>query len=188
MRKWKAGRSLVLVGFILGAFPGLAQQSGILRGSITNSTTGESLAGVNIYVEELQSGTVSDLRGAYRLALPADSSLRLRFSFIGYENVNRVITLAPGEERIVDIAMKEQSKLLQEVQVQGQVEDIRDQVSMVKLDPKSVENLPSPFGDFNKILSTLPGVFSNNELSSAYSVRGGNFDENLVYVKAKVHN
>ena len=182
MRKWKASRAVVLVGFILGAFPGLAQQRGILRGSITNSTTGESLAGVNIYVEELQSGTVSDQQGIYRLTLPADSSLRLRFSFIGYENVNRVITLAPGEERVVDITMKEQSKLLQEVQVQGQVEDIRDQVSMVKLDPKSVENLPSPFGDFNKILSTLPGVFSNNELSSAYSVRGGNFDENLVYV------
>jgi hypothetical protein len=42
--------------------------------------------------------------------------------------------------------------------------------------------MPSPFGDFNKVIATMPGVVSNNELSSTYSVRGGNYNENLVYV------
>ncbi len=54
--------------------------------------------------------------------------------------------------------------------------------SISRIEPKSIKTLPSAFGDFNKVLTTLPGVVSNNELSSTYSVRGGNFDENLVYV------
>ncbi|MER2998159.1 TonB-dependent receptor plug domain-containing protein [Pontibacter populi] len=60
--------------------------------------------------------------------------------------------------------------------------DTREQASTTKLDPRLTRNLPSAYGDFNKILVTLPGVSSNNELSSTYSVRGGNYDENLVYV------
>jgi hypothetical protein len=60
--------------------------------------------------------------------------------------------------------------------------DQRRQVSSIRLDPKIPKFLPSPFGDFNKILATLPGVQSDSELSSQYTVRGGNFDENLVYV------
>lgn len=182
MRKSIVCRALALGGVILGSYAASAQERGIIRGAITSIATGERLAGVNIYVRELQSGTVSDQRATYRLSLPSDSSLNIRFSFVGYENEERTIVLKPGQERVLDISMKERTQLLDEVAVQGEIEDIRDQVSVVKLDPKSVENLPSPFGDFNKILSTLPGVFSNNELSSAYFVRGGNFDENLVYV------
>jgi hypothetical protein len=60
--------------------------------------------------------------------------------------------------------------------------DTREQVSITRIDPRSAKGLPSPFGDFNAILKTLPGVVSNNELSSTYNVRGGNYDENLVYV------
>src|SRR5690606_9734357 len=71
--------------------------------------------------------------------------------------------------------------LLDDVYVEGTRE--RDAVDPgTRLDPKSAQNLPSAFGDFNKVLLTLPGVAGNNELSSAYNVRGGNFDENLVYV------
>ena len=60
--------------------------------------------------------------------------------------------------------------------------DTREQVSITRIDPRSAKEIPSPFGDFNAILKTLPGVVSNNELSSTYNVRGGNYDENLVYV------
>jgi hypothetical protein len=53
---------------------------------------------------------------------------------------------------------------------------------MLRLDPKDVNLAPSMAGGISSILKTLPGVSSNNELSSQYSVRGGNYDENLVYV------
>ena len=60
--------------------------------------------------------------------------------------------------------------------------DEREQVSITRIDPTSAKEIPSAFGDFNAILKTLPGVSGNNELSSTYNVRGGNYDENLVYV------
>ena len=53
----------------------------------------------------------------------------------------------------------------------------------IKIDPKAVEEIPNPSGNFETILKTIgSGVVSNNELSSEYSVRGGNYDENFVYV------
>src|SRR5204863_3648912 len=51
-----------------------------------------------------------------------------------------------------------------------------------KLDPRTVVFMPNPTGDVNSLLTGQMGVVTRNELSSGYSVRGGNFDENLVYV------
>lgn len=62
------------------------------------------------------------------------------------------------------------------------IDQTRKEASIIKLDPKVLSHVPSPFQDISSILATMPGVSSNNELSNQYSVRGGNFDENLVYV------
>ena len=51
-----------------------------------------------------------------------------------------------------------------------------------KIDPKTLEKLPTTSGGIEGIIKLLPGISSNNELSSQYSVRGGNYDENLIYV------
>ena len=59
---------------------------------------------------------------------------------------------------------------------------INSDVTMMRIPIKDINLLPSASGSFEAILKTMPGVSSNNELSSQYSVRGGNFDENLVYV------
>ena len=60
--------------------------------------------------------------------------------------------------------------------------DTREQVSILQLEPRTAKEIPSPFGDFSAVLKTLPGVASTNELTSTYSVRGGNYEENLIYV------
>ena len=53
---------------------------------------------------------------------------------------------------------------------------------ITKIDPKSLEKIPTSTGSVESIIKLLPGVSANNELSSQYSVRGGNYDENLIYV------
>jgi hypothetical protein len=58
----------------------------------------------------------------------------------------------------------------------------REKVSMQVIDPKTAATLPNASGSFETILKTLPGVSSNNEMSAQYNVRGGNYDENLIYV------
>jgi len=64
-----------------------------------------------------------------------------------------------------------------------QVEEERNRAKpMQSIDPKNIKYIPSPNGSFEAVIKTLPGVSSNNELTSQYNVRGGSFDENLVYV------
>src|SRR5690606_37564215 len=93
------------------------------------------------------------------------------------------IELMPQENRFLAIELLPDNSQLKAVTITGRsADDTRTQVSITRLDPRLTQQLPAPFQEFNKVLLTLPGVTSNNELSSSYSVRGGNFDENLVYV------
>ncbi len=55
-------------------------------------------------------------------------------------------------------------------------------MEVIKVSPKVLETLANPTGDFSTLMKTMPGVSVNNELSTQYSVRGGNYDENLIYV------
>ena len=73
--------------------------------------------------------------------------------------------------------------MLDRVEISSEREEVlRQQAGVTFLEPKNVREMPAPYGDVGKLLATLPGVVSNNELSGTYSVRGGNFEENLVYV------
>ncbi|MFM7822692.1 MAG: TonB-dependent receptor plug domain-containing protein, partial [Bacteroidota bacterium] len=80
---------------------------------------------------------------------------------------------------LLDIKMTISSTPLPEIEVKDKR---RDNLTMVPIDPKTISVLPNTTGSFEAVLKTFAGVVSNNELSSQYSVRGGNFDENLVYV------
>ena len=87
--------------------------------------------------------------------------------------------LKKGQEYTLNMELKSSSKLLEDVIITDQ-KSRKESFSRIK--PKHVSVLPGNSGGIEAILKTLPGVSSANELSSQYSVRGGNFDENLVYV------
>ncbi len=150
-----------------------------LNGSV--SVLSEPLQGAFIKVNSLAKGTQSDANGKFSLKLPADIDLLVEVSYLGMKNLRYKVRLKPGEIRQLNAELEEELKEGKDVVVTAKRE-FREQVSLTTLDPKIAKLMPSPFGDFNKVLATLPGVVSNSELSSAYSVRGGNFNENLVYV------
>lgn len=128
-------------------------------------------------------GVQTDAQGRFSLKVPAVEDLVLVVRFLGYKEQERTVRLQAGEEQVFDFVLEPDPQQLRQVDVRGKREDdTREQVSVTRLDPTLTKTLPSAFGDFNMILATLPGVTSNNELSSTYSVRGGNYDENLVYV------
>jgi hypothetical protein len=82
---------------------------------------------------------------------------------------------------ILKLSIKE--KILDETEIVAKDESDRLQAGTLKLDGETFRLVPVPFGDFNQRLATIGlGIASNSELSAAYRVRGGNFDENLVYV------
>ena len=118
--------------------------------------------------------------GKYNLGIPANRSVVLVYSFIGFEKEKiRIPMLKKGQNYTLDIKLRSSSTLLKDVIITDQ-KSRKERFSRIKT--KHVSVLPGNSGGVEAILKTLPGVSSANELSSQYSVRGGNFDENLVYV------
>lgn len=108
----------------------------------------------------------------------AEKDITLVFTSNNYERVNRVLNLKEGEVLSYSPQMKFKN-ILNEVLVT----DFKTRSEeAIRIDPTIFNRLPSPTGNIEDIIKTQMGVSSNNELSSGYSVRGGNFDENLVYV------
>jgi hypothetical protein len=100
------------------------------------------------------------------------------FNSLSHTQEQRIVKLAPGEKRELNTTLKFKNTF-NIINIYDKSE--RNQ-TITRIDPILITHIPTASQDFNAILFTLPGVSNRNELSSAYSVRGGNFDENLVYV------
>lgn len=163
-------------GCILFSFT-FAQKSKV-SGVVTGEKEG-TIPGVTVRVGNTANGTITDGSGYFHLSVSNGENV-LEFSHVQFEPFRLNLNL--NGDTTLQIVLKERTTQLADIRVEGEI-IVDDQiVTTHKIDSKAAKSLPSTFGDFNKILVTLPGVSSNNELSSAYSVRGGNFDENLVYV------
>ncbi|RDV14812.1 TonB-dependent receptor [Pontibacter diazotrophicus] len=158
-----------------------AQQARI-TGKVLNPEH-QSLELATIAVKGTSLATQTNRSGVFELRVPAQKKLVLLAKYLGYLELEQTVLLQPNETLNLNLVLQPNSHALGTLDVRGKNgDDTREQVSMTKLDPRDIKTLPSAYGDFNKVLVTLPGVTSNNELSSTYSVRGGNYDENLVYV------
>jgi len=165
--------------FLLLLISPLCGYSQSISGYISD-VNGNNLPSVNISVINESIGTTSDPNGNYNLIVRENRSLILAFSFIGYQIEKiRIPMLKSGQHYKLDIKLKTSSNVLNDVIITDQRSR---KESFNKIKTKHVSVLPGNSGGIEAILKTLPGVSSANELSSQYSVRGGNFDENLVYV------
>ena len=133
----------------------------------------------NVIVTELLIGQTTNSRGSYELQLLSDTTLVINFSYVGYESKQVAVRLKNGEKRKLDVTLKSMATNLPDVVISDRAIDAS---SLTRLDAKQATLLPSMGGGIENLIKTLPGVVSNNELSSQYTVRGGNFDENLIYV------
>jgi len=133
-------------------------------------------ASVSIFGEPGSSAT--DSEGSYELEVPADREIELVFTSIGFASVRKKVNVKRGSREVVNISLVKEASPLPPVEIKEQ--KFR-KTTFTRIDPKTLTEIPNLTG-FEAVLKTLPGVVSNNELSSQYSVRGGNYDENLVYV------
>jgi len=136
------------------------------------------LSNVSVMVLGQQNGVNTNDSGIFRLRVPADRAIALVFSFTGYRTVQQNFLLSEGEQETVTIRMETGGNTLQEVVVSDQRS--RTEAGLIRPNPKSVLNLPSPVTGVENLIKIFVG--SNNELTSQYNVRGGSYDENLVYV------
>ena len=124
------------------------------------------------------SGILTNDSGTFRIKVPADKAFALIFSYAGYKPEQRNFLLNENEEEKIVVRLERGTRQLQEVVISdGRAER---EAGLVKINPKNAINIPAPIGGIESLLKIFVG--SNNELTSQYSVRGGSYDENLIYV------
>ena len=159
----------------LGVF---AQEKATVTGTL-KTAKGDALENAYITIVGVANGTKSDKNGKFTLKIPSNQDVEIGITYIGLKTQIKAFNLKPGESADFSPKMAESITFIEDVNIES--EGNRGD-PMVKIQPKLASGFTSASGSFEAILKTLPGVSSNNELSSQYSVRGGNFDENLVYV------
>jgi len=156
-----------------------AQDKGTIAGKITGERgkpLEQAIVSV-IYFKPL--GVATDINGNYELKVPANETLKVIFSYLGYKKDTIEVRLEPGEQKTINVKLKE----LVFEKDPFVVQDKYFRTSTIKpIDPKIASRITTPGDGITSVLRTYPGVFTRDEMSSQYSVRGGNYDENLVYV------
>ncbi len=148
---------------------------------IFGKVTGTSLKPieyVRVSIDTLE--TYTDEKGDYELFFPKKKNVRIAFLSIDGQFQQREVLFENIQDYQLDIRFP-----LLDVQQIGEVilnTDIKNKEGTTLLESEVLQNAPSANGGIEAVLKTLPGVSSNNELSSQYNVRGGSFDENLIYV------
>lgn len=158
----------------------LSAQDEHIYGKVTDRND-KPVYGVSIINRYTGAGTTTDFNGNFTLYMTPGRMNVVEFSYIGKETQIEEFYLRRGDVREINIIFWDLDIVLEEVIVIGR-EYGRSPIPTVKLDPKDFESIPTVSGNIEDILPMLGGTVSNNELSSQYSVRGGNYDENLVYV------
>jgi hypothetical protein len=147
-----------------------------VSGRITD-TTGAVLEKVSIVLLNTPVGTYSDASGNYSIDIEKDGILI--FSHIGYRSEKREVTVSGGN-LVLNIVMSPELSSIDEITVTSS-RFIRSP-GIIQIPLKDIRLMPAASGSFEAIIKTMPGVASRNELSTQYSVRGGSYDENLVYI------
>lgn len=153
-------------------------QTAKVQGKLTDEY-GNNIGFANVAVIGYSGGASSDSIGNYALSIPANQKVQLNFSHIQFESQALELTLKAGEVRVIDRVLSLKENVITEAIVK---DDANRLTTMQRVDPKVAIMIPTASGGIEAVLKTFPGVSSNNELSSQYNVRGGNYDENLVYV------
>lgn len=166
--------------FIIILLPTLSfaqKKSATVSGKVIDENE-NPLPQVSVIILGQQKGIATSDSGTFQIKVPADKAFALIFSHSGYKTAQQNFLLNEGEEETTTIRLEPSNGMMQEVIVTDQRD--RNEVGLIKPNPKSVINLPSPVMGVEGMIKIIVG--SNNELTSQYNVRGGSYDENLIYV------
>jgi len=156
----------------------LAQKSGaIISGKILDENE-NPLPGVSIVLLGRETGLASSDSGTFRMHVPADKAFALIFSYTGFKTLQQNFILNDKEEEHIIIRMERSESKLDSITITDERD--RKEAGLIRINPKDAINIPTPIGGIESLIKVYVG--SNNELTSQYSVRGGNYDENLIYV------
>ncbi|OZV69908.1 TonB-dependent receptor [Winogradskyella aurantia] len=153
-------------------------QSAVIRGVILDEAS-NPINAVNIKANTGE-GTASNENGFYELRIASDIEVTIVFSHVSYKKLQVKFNLKNGQELEFNPVLKTNVEQIATVVINTNTRQSVDGVTSIS--PEMIRTIKGAQPGVENILKTLPGVNISNELSTQYSVRGGNFDENLVYV------
>ena len=168
-------KKILLIFFL---FPTLlwCQKSSIIKGFVKDSDNNSI---ENVSVKFGSTGTTTNSSGFYQIRIPLDTNISLEFSHVGFKSLTKdFFTKKRNIIRFSPVLILE-NEVLEEVVIKNEIKDAQ---GITTFKAKDIERIPGANSGIETLLMTMPGVSNNNELSTQYNVRGGNFDENLVYV------
>ncbi|MBC7451470.1 MAG: TonB-dependent receptor [Cytophagales bacterium] len=173
--------SFICIFFLLQTGYGYAQQARI-KGTVADAT-GTTFPGVYIILNDTVIIAATDSDGKYESFIPCCKPVSVKIKYLGYSESPIIVNAAAGEIIMHNFVPSEEALKSKEITIVDY--KVRDTITYNAVDINTIASkyVPSAFGDFTKSLTSMGlGVSSNSELSTQYSVRGGNYDENLVYI------
>ena len=146
---------------------------------VVKDQEGHPIEFATVKVQGKAIGTLTELDGSYKLVLAAADTIPMQFSCIGYREVKKDLIGAKGEVTL-NVMLPYNDVMLQEVEVTAYRNNIGGMDQIDRSDLKLSPDVSG--GSVEGLLTTMAGVNSSNEMSSQYSVRGGTYDENSVYI------
>jgi hypothetical protein len=168
---------------ILLSTTAFAQSAPVVFGVLVDDNQNPA-EGVEVFYDYdgVRTQTITDKTGFYKIEVPAGKEVTIYFSHINYSTVFVTQTLWANGKGEINAMLYPSSKVMEELIIDGETKRARIQ-GVTVLSRDVIQHMVGPNAGVENILKSLAGVTFNNELSTQYSVRGGNYDENLVYVE-----
>jgi len=172
-------RQIILTAFclLLTAIAFSQKKFAFVSGKVLDENE-NPLPKVSVVILGRQSGIETGDSGTFRVKVPADKAFALQFTYTGYKLEQRNFLMNENEQEVITVRMERGATVLQGVTVTNQRD--RENAGLIQINPKYSLSIPTPVTGVESLIKIFVG--SNNELTSQYTVRGGNYDENLIYV------
>lgn len=167
-------KHLLYIIFIFVFHLASAQQA-TFKGTVWNES-GQPIENVIITCLDDNSSTLTSDQGKFKMTVPAGRVVQVMFQHVTFSDTIIPFNIGQNEDVSFDVRILS-TKALDGVTITEQYAD-----SYTRIDPKLSFKMPSPTGGVESLIKSMPGTSSTNELSSQYNVRGGNYDENLIFV------
>lgn len=153
-----------------------AQQTAVFKGKVTDNY-GNPVENVLLSCPYEHTTVMSRFDGTFSIRVPADRGVSVTFQHMSFLDTTLNVLLSKGKDTSFIVVLTSNGQLLDGFTVTDKYKD-----SYTRIDPKASFTMPSPTGGVEALIKSMPGASSTNELSNQYNVRGGNYDENLVFV------
>ncbi len=171
---------ILIICFFIGTYQSSCAQNGLIFGTVTEGG-GKPVELATIQIKETQKTVESNTNGDFSISVPSKRSLTLRVVRVGFRNLElKIDPLEPNEQRKLNLILQQTEQKTVEIRDKR----LRDE-QMLRTNIEQFKLLPTATGNLESVLPSIAlgtSSGSGGELTSQYQVRGGNYDENLVYV------